>query len=336
MPYEHDGPGPAGIDEVSAQDSAGDLQHLMRSLIPYALLAPSSHNSEPWKFRVGNAHVDVFADSARWLRIADADRREMYLSLGCALENLLVSAEHFGLRYELMFQPGVGASDWVARVNFARGRHRSRPPELFDAIPVRRTNRRLYTGAAVPEGVLSRLRECVKEDGVRLWTSADPIVQSRLARLVMDADRIEYANPEFRRELGDWVGRGAFRTPRPLRPLARVAVTHIDRGRAIGRRDAALVHSSGAVAVVLASSDSPETQIRAGMALQRVWLLATSLGVAMQPMSAPLEIPQLRSELSQSINAVGARPVHLFRLGFARSEKRPTPRRALSEVIASG
>lgn len=72
------------------------LQFLSR----YAILAPSSHNTQPWKFRVVDGQIEVFMDEERWLRVADDDQRELPLSIGCALENLLIAAEHFGLGHE--------------------------------------------------------------------------------------------------------------------------------------------------------------------------------------------------------------------------------------------
>ena len=65
-------------------------------LLNYAILAPSSHNSQPWKFNVTKDEILVFVDKSRRLQVADADQRELYVSLGCALENLIIAADHFG------------------------------------------------------------------------------------------------------------------------------------------------------------------------------------------------------------------------------------------------
>ena len=57
-------------------------QDRLSFLLRYAILAPSSHNSQPWKFNVTKDEILVFADKSRWLQVADADQRELYLSLG--------------------------------------------------------------------------------------------------------------------------------------------------------------------------------------------------------------------------------------------------------------
>lgn len=77
----------------------------IRFLIRYALLAPSSHNTQPWQFRIADDRVDVFMDEGRWLKVADKDQRELHISIGCALENLLIAAKHFGLVHSTDYLP---------------------------------------------------------------------------------------------------------------------------------------------------------------------------------------------------------------------------------------
>src|SRR5437870_5556765 len=74
-------------------------------LLRYAILAPSSHNTQPWKFLVRDNRITVFANTDRWLKIADADQSELYISIGCAIENLLVAAQHFDYDYEIDYFP---------------------------------------------------------------------------------------------------------------------------------------------------------------------------------------------------------------------------------------
>ncbi|MBU4293649.1 MAG: hypothetical protein KJ770_06330 [Actinobacteria bacterium] len=72
----------------------------LKFLLRYAILAPSSHNSQPWKFHIRDREIDIFTDKDRWLKVADAGQRELYISVGCALENLLIAVEHFGYAHQ--------------------------------------------------------------------------------------------------------------------------------------------------------------------------------------------------------------------------------------------
>ena len=83
-------------------------------LLRYAILAPSVRNTQPWAFSVRGNRVHLFADFRKAQPVADPDRRELYISLGCALENLLVAAEHFGFGHGIAYFPERGAPDLVA------------------------------------------------------------------------------------------------------------------------------------------------------------------------------------------------------------------------------
>ena len=90
----------------------GDSVEKLKFLLRYAILAPSSHNTQPWKFSVAEDEIRVLVVRTRWLKVADPDQRELYISVGCALENLLIAAEHFGYGHQVAFpracQRGAG------------------------------------------------------------------------------------------------------------------------------------------------------------------------------------------------------------------------------------
>src|SRR6187549_3461871 len=75
----------------------GILDVKLKFLLNYAVLAPSLYNTQPWNFTVRDNEIQILANRNRHLPIADPDAREMYISIGCALENLLIAANHFGL-----------------------------------------------------------------------------------------------------------------------------------------------------------------------------------------------------------------------------------------------
>ena len=153
----------------------GSLPDRLRFLVRYALLAPSSHNTQPWRFHVAENRVDLFMDMDRWLKVADADQREIHVSIGCALESLLVAAEHFGLGHGTDYLPDPANPRLAATVRFrAEGRAApERPARLFPMLPVRHTNHGEYDGRPIPPGVLEQLRNCCVEPGVTVYLTAD-------------------------------------------------------------------------------------------------------------------------------------------------------------------
>jgi len=84
--------------ELSASQfpAHGSARERLGFLLRYAILAPSTHNTQPWRFTTGSDRLLVYRDRSRWLQVADPSQRELHLSVGCALENLLIAARAFG------------------------------------------------------------------------------------------------------------------------------------------------------------------------------------------------------------------------------------------------
>lgn len=318
--------------------AGGPPREQVHFLLGYAILAPSSHNSQPWLFRIVGDSLEVLADDSRWLRMADADRRELYLSVGCALENLLVAAEHFGLGHTVNYFPDPANELLAVRVDFGPSREptASRPPGLFDAIRVRHTNHQPYDDRSVPEETQRRLQEIARERGIHLWLTAEPEIRSRVNELVIRADALQFADAAYRRELAHWIAQGVFGTSWLMSKMGSLAVSYLNMGKPQGTKDSALLMSAPVLGIITGDDDRRETQVRAGQVCERIALLAAREGLWIHPMSQIVEVPECRAELARLLPGDGGIPMHPFRLGFATPEKTQTPRRPLDEVLAVG
>ena len=312
-------------------DSTERLTHLLR----YAVLAPSSHNTQPWRFSVSDDKISVYADTSRWLRVADADRRELYVSVGCALENLLVAAEHFGYAHRTTYLAASEDETPAARVEFVTDGQPSmcRPAELFDAIPQRRTNHNPFDGRPIAPEDMERLEAVCVEDGARLHLTDDVQIKRQVDRMMVEADAVQFADPAWREELGYWLGQGAFGTPWLMSKISQLAVTYLNLGKGTGKKDSELLMSAPVLGVISTVEDSHASEIKAGQVFERVALTATALGVRVHPMSQILEIEPLKADVKSLIPAPDVVPQHTFRLGYAEPEKDHTPRRPLAEVL---
>ena len=311
-------------------------QEQLKFLLQYAILAPSTKNTQPWRFSVGEDTIGIFADLSRWQPVADRGRRELYMSLGCALENLLVAIEDFGFGHSVKYHPHSTNDELAATVTVHPGGDRSvyRTGLSLSSIAERRTHHGLYANEPVAAASRERLLHCCGDLGLRIDLTEDLAIQARVIELNLHANEMEFADPAFRKELGYWVGQGVFGTPRVLAKLGQVLLSRANFGRAIGKRNAAVLASAPLIGLIGANSDDRPTQVRAGQALERVWLHATSMGLALQPMSQALEIPALRAELGAVISDGGLIPQQVLRLGYPiRGLPRHTPRRPLDEVL---
>ena len=131
----------------------GSAREQLAFLVRYAVLAPSGHNTQPWRFVLSDTHVDVVADTSRALRMVDPHDREMTMSCAAAAETLLAALRAFGLTGTLMPQPLPPVADVIARVTLlAEPASGSIDYAMLDAIATRRTVRRAYAETAVPAG----------------------------------------------------------------------------------------------------------------------------------------------------------------------------------------
>jgi nitroreductase len=307
-------------------------QALLR-LVEYALLAPSAYNTQPWAFAVGDHEIRVYVDRDRWLRVADPDERDLYVSVGCALENLLIAAARFGHAARVWYEDEERADGLAAVIRLRGGTMPSRQVRaLFDAIPLRQTNRRRYDGRPLAHDVLDALQAAVAQDGIQLRLILEPDPSRRLQELLALAECRQMSDPLYRRELAEWVGQGAWADGWLRSRAGRVALRHLDLGRSRARRDTARVRSAPAVGVLTSLADDRASQMRAGRAFERLALTATARGVAVQPLSALLALPLTRAGVAQLVPDVTF-PQHVFRLGYAQRERRHSPRRRLADVL---
>jgi nitroreductase len=324
--------------EVSEQDfpSALPIESQLRFLLRYAILAPSAKNSQPWAFSVQENRLHIIADYRRGQAIADPDRRELYISLGCALENLLVAAEHFGFRHGITYFPEPGHDELVATVHFAPGGvpSHARAGATLNAILQRHNDNSVFQPMPVPEQLRTRLVACCVEPDLRLHLTDDRHFRRWIEALTMEADRVEFANPAFRKELGNWIRQGVFGAPTLVARVEGLAVSKIDLGESVARQDHAIVESAALIGLVSAMGDSHLTHVRAGQLFERLWLTATAMGVSIHPMSQTMRRPELRSAVGELLPSPDWVPQHLFRVGFSsRRENHHTPRRPVEDVM---
>lgn len=116
-----------------------------RELIRLATLAPSGHNTQPWKFSLDATIIRIYPDYSRRLPIVDPDNHALFISLGCALENLLIAAQHSGFNGDVEYFPDQDCLLVHLHPN-------SHPADtaLFHAIPKRQSTRCAYDSREIP------------------------------------------------------------------------------------------------------------------------------------------------------------------------------------------
>lgn len=307
-------------------------------LIRKAILAPSSHNTQPWLFRLSDSVIDLLADRTRALPVNDPDHRELTISCGCALMNLRVAAAGSGFFPEVRLLPHADEPDLLARVTITPASG-SPPPEsaLLEFIEKRRTHRKRFLSRDVDAATLGDLMEAARTEGAWLRPFSDEDVKRQVARLVAEGDALQWANANWRKELAAWM--------RPARcgdgltvatlsaPIVRVVVRTFDMGSGVGAKDRKLAETAPLLAVLGTDGDTVCDWLQAGQALQHILLAACRHGLQASFLNQPIQVAELRPRLQEVVG--GGFPQILLRVGYPVEEVRPVPRLSLEEVMVS-
>lgn len=330
----------AALDEFPL---TGTPEQKLLAAVRYAVLAPSSHNTQPWLFRVGPGGLEVFADRSRGLPVVDPQDRQLVISCGAALFNLRLALRHFGNREVVDILPDRDNPDLLARVAIdGLVDPTDEERALFGAIPLRRTFRMPFQRRPLAPGLVTALEIAAVREGAWLKVLDSEAARSAMADLVAEGDRRQMADRRFRRELAAWLHPNRTRSRDGIPgyafgmgdlmaaagPLV-VRTFDVGKGRAAGDRDLAV--GSPVLAVLGTVGDAPHDWLAAGQALERLLLRARVEGASASFLNQPVEVRELRLEV-QVLSGYMGYPQMILRLGHDGDAK-PTPRRPVAEVL---
>ena len=324
--------------------TATDPAHrqVLRHAVERAVLAPSVHNTQPWRFVLHDESLELWADRERQLRVLDPTGRQLVISCGCALFNARVAlaAADYEPYPELL--PDPARPDLLARIE-VRPRWGVRGDALAaldEAIETRRTNRRRFAVESLPDELLTALVRAAAAERSELVVVRDADQRALVAELSQHADAIENADPAYRAEVRAWT------SDDPRRPdgVQAMSVPHVDAGSGdeLPLRDfdthgmgwlPAGTHSDRNQSLLLLGNgaDDPHGWLAAGQALERVLLEIALAGYAASPLTQAIEIPSARAQLRAGLR-LDMWPHLLLRVGHAPATP-ATRRRPLADVL---
>lgn len=307
-----------------------------------ATRAPSMLNTQPWRFRLGPARIDVLVDPQRLLPRADPSGWAARVACGAALFNLRLALAVRGTPAAVRLQPDRGDPYLVARLT-PDAQRAPTPVEvrLYRAIPLRHSNRTPFLDRMVPVGARAELIAAAHAEDAWLDLLIGPAAVEATAGLVRAAHEVLERDPGYRDELATWIRDGE-----PVTRGARVDGVPVAAGgpaprpyEMLPRRDFGgeempshrQFESDPLIAVLGGHGDWPADQVQAGQALQRVWLAATELGLVASLFSQPIEVPSVREQLRLALGRHAA-PQMVMRFGYAAPAP-ASPRRPVADVI---
>jgi hypothetical protein len=178
----------------------GDPASVLRELVRYATLAPSSHNTQCWKFRIQERAIAIEPDLSRRCPAVDPDDHHLFVSLGCAAENLAQAALAHGLKAEVI--AGTTNPDAIV-LNLE-----PTPPlvsSLFQAITDRQCTRGDYDGKPISPNELRLLERAGSGKRVRLLLITARPAMEKVLEYVVAGNSTQMRDPAFMKELSAWI-----------------------------------------------------------------------------------------------------------------------------------
>ena len=357
---------------VEAWHGPSAQEELRRWALSYAILAPNSHNRQPWiaDLREANA-ITVFVDRERLLPMTDPWFRQIMVSQGTFIESLLIALRERGAAPQLQlfpqgeFKPRELDGRAVARISWQTAA--AAPPRdvLFAQLLRRQTAKVEYDiTRPVAPATLETLRLALEDPMVQFAGTVDAQRVGPLRTLCLDSARVEISTPRTMLESMQLIRVGSAEIARYRdgisvnKPLARVAalVGAFDRTVApppgsmgfnqilasyegSSRTAMGFVWLSTPTAQHAAARTQRSAEVSAGRAYMRLQLTATELGLQVHPMSqAPQEFPEMRQYYDQLHTLLLGKPateetVQMFcRIGYCPTQQH-TPRRALNGFL---
>ena len=311
----------------------------VRTVLTMASRAPSVHNSQPWRWRVGDASLHLYSDASRHLPSTDPDGRDMILSCGAALNHCVVALAATGWQAKVARMPNPAEPSHLAAIELVPHAPDSVDIALAAAIPRRRTDRRHYSSWSVPVGDLALMAARAARNGVTL-RPVDP--SDNLNNIVAQSVWRHASDRDYLAELTAWSGRYASVAGVPARntpaPDSSAAIpSRLFAGPALAMTPGSSPTEDNAVMLALGTqADDRLAQLRAGEATSVLLLSATSMGLASCPVTEPLEVAETREAVRSDIFGNSSYPQMLLRVGWAPINADPlpsTPRRELSDFV---
>jgi nitroreductase len=289
-------------------------------LVKFAVLAPSVLNRQPWRFRIANDRLLLYADTETTLPSFDPKRREITMSCGAALFHVRTAAKHYGFTPLVRSFPSMDEANLLAELAIGPVTAPTTLDEqLFMAIRKRRTHRKPFDALLVEDKAREGLEAAAEKEGAFL-SFIDGPQRPVLAKLIGEAQRRLDQDEAYRSEVAK------------ANVAAVGTVEKADGSRLFGDRSEDPEESAmkaPALAVLSTSTDTVPSWFCAGQAVDRLLLTAREFGLFASFMNQPTHFEDTR----RSVSELTGKPVAqlILRIGYG-SAPPPTPRKPVVAV----
>ncbi len=314
-------------------------------LIYYATETPSRHNSQPWKFTVQGNSIAIHPDFSCALPVVDPDYRELFISLGCATQNICIASTHFGYQchWEIKQNP-QGDHCIVTIFNKTQSIVKEK---LFAFIDKRQTNRSVYNGKSIDNEIITGLQTLADDKRIGIYAFQNGEAHFRIIKeAILAGNAIQMSDAKFKKELLAWIRFNQSEVNKlqngltykvmgaPPMPkfIGKVIVKSFLTPKKQNKSDTKKIDSSSHFVLLTTKNNIVQEWVALGMTLQKLLLSLTKLGIACAYLNPPCELKALAVQLQKQLPINHEYPSILLRIGYAKSVPF-SPRKAIDKVI---
>lgn len=324
------------IDISEFPDDGSDLEKL-KFFARYAVLAPSGHNTQPWRFSTDGEALLLGADYKRRLPYSGVQANEPLVSLGACLQTLQLAAKGFGYEIDVEY---TLKNDLIAKISL--GSKTTPDPSLIDAITSRSSNRHPYDLKPLSEKLLGSLvKTDVKRVSARILSAREDI--EYMAKKTEEGTLRTFGDKEFRTELSKWVRNNLTKQhdgmpgytqgiPTPPSLLAKHMIKNINISKDQAKKDVKRVLESPDLIILSVREDDEAALLDGGRLYAQICVLAQKNNLATSGTGASVVDPVARKEVEEKYHLPG-RAIAVIRIGKATTAARHTPRWPLDAVM---
>ena len=308
-------------------------------LLKYAILAPSTHNTQPWLFKIESENCKIFIDSNRLLPESDPENRDLYISLGCSVQNLVEAAKIYGIFKSVSFYPkskNLVADIYFKNVLTNKKKLDKKSLVIIKAIKNRKNSRGFFINKNIDKIILNKLRHLSLSDVIQVdfINKAEKI--KIIAELTSESILKMYGIKQFRNELSSWINNNLSKRREGIpgyslkfSTLVSFFFPFITRNFNIGKLVAKLnyssINSAPLICLLSTKNNTPEDWFKIGLLSEKIFIKCTQVGLSTSISVAALEVRSVRDLLKKKLGLV-TNPQFIINIGYMKPNNFYTPR----------
>lgn len=311
------------------------LEKSINNIISIARLAPSVHNSQPWRVNIEGNELVISLNSKRTLVYGDPTGRQSWISLGIFVESCVLA-----LRIEGFESTDVTQKNNKVHIKIKSGAGKADNGDI-SALKSRFTDRSIYTPTKITDDQVQKIEGSWQSSAVEVECIGDREIIDRCAALTQQGLMLALSSPDFAKELSDYLvpsNNTPYGIPTPALKSGRVISRATKRliARGVRRKKEASLEqkrwaSASAIIFILASGDTKPYWLEAGRAYLRASLTVEKLGLRQATSAAIVEASDFHEDIEKMLSTK-KRILCMLRVGASDSKKIYSGRYSVEEL----